>query len=753
MATNRLTKDTSIPSAVRRLFEWLADLVGNGQSIKFLEIASAVMIVVAGVVTASLLIGQGQQSEPLAPAASATMLVGNLLPATLLLVLFGRRVALKRAENSNIGSKQLLHVRLVAIFSAITAVPTVLLVIFASLLFQSGVQFWFSGSARGMLQNAGELAKGYYDEKVRDVGAETVTMAGDIRYILSQVKIDSSEFLEIAYPQQVLNRKLSESAIVTISPNGQQNTEAVLAEKPRGNWISSEALRKLKSGENFVVTVSPNNIDAVVVLFDSPRTYLYVRRAETVPSFALGARAQSVLEDYDKMVARSRALQIQFNLALYFVSLMIIGITLWVALRVADRLVRPVNNLVDAAQQIADGDLSARVSIDEFREDEVGFLSQSFNRMTERLQAQTGVLLATNHQLGERRLFIEAVLESVSAGVISVDGNGVVELANSTAEKLLKNASATIVGQQFTLVAPALAALVSESARGVVQLGDGPEPVTVAVTVSPRAQGNVVTFEDISQQLADQRRAAWSDVARRIAHEIKNPLTPIQLAAERLQRRFGKSIPQDQAIFEQLTSTIVRQVGDLRNIVDEFSSFARMPKPLFRTENVHDIVGHAVFLFEVAHPDIVFDYRQEGPILPLISDRRQLGQAVTNILKNAVESIEEKQKNIPFDGAISVDLLIEDTALIIRIADNGIGFPSDRQRIMEPYITNRATGSGLGLAIVKTSVEEHFGEISLSDNEPAGAIVTLKFHPENVASKVGKAKSSLPPSNSDEVMG
>ena len=753
MATNRLTKDKSIPAAVRRLFEWFADLLGNGQSIKFLEIASAVMIVVAGVVTALLLIGQGQQSEPLAPAASATMLVGNLLPATLLLVLFGRRVALKRAENSNIGSKQLLHVRLVAIFSAITAVPTVLLVIFASLLFQSGVQFWFSGSARGMLQNAGELAKGYYDEKVRDVGAETVTMAGDIRYILSQVKIDSSEFLEIAYPQQVLNRKLSESAIVTISPNGQQNTEAVLAEKPRGNWISSEALRKLKSGENFVVTVSPNNIDAVVVLFDSPRTYLYVRRAETVPSFALGARAQSVLEDYDKMVARSRALQIQFNLALYFVSLMIIGITLWVALRVADRLVRPVNNLVDAAQQIADGDLSARVSIDEFREDEVGFLSQSFNRMTERLQAQTGVLLATNHQLGERRLFIEAVLESVSAGVLSVDGNGVVELANSTAEKLLKNASLTIVGQQFNLVAPALAALVSESARGVVQLGDGPEPVTVAVTVSPRAQGNVVTFEDISQQLADQRRAAWSDVARRIAHEIKNPLTPIQLAAERLQRRFGKNIPQDQAIFEQLTSTIVRQVGDLRNIVDEFSSFARMPKPLFRTENVHDIVGHAVFLFEVAHPDIVVDYRQEGQIAPLISDRRQLGQAVTNILKNAVESIEEKRKKIPLDGVISVDLLMEDKALIIRIADNGIGLPSDRQRIMEPYITNRATGSGLGLAIVKKIIEEHFGEISLLDNEPAGAVVTLKFHPENVASKVGKAKSSLPPSNSDEVMG
>jgi two-component system nitrogen regulation sensor histidine kinase NtrY len=753
MATMDLEEERAVPSAVRRLFETVADLMGNSQSIKFLEIASALMLVVAGVVTAILLIDEGSQSEPLVPAASATMLVSNLLPATLLLVLFGRRVALKRAENSNIGSKQLLHVRLVAIFSAITAVPTLLLVIFASLLFQSGVQFWFSGSARGMLENAGELAKGYYDEKVRDVGAETVTMAGDIRYILSQVKIDSSEFLEIAYPQQVLNRKLSESAIVTIGPSGQQNTEAVLAEKARGDWISDEALRKLESGENFVVTVSPNNIDAVVVLYDKPRTYLYVRRAETVPSFALGSRAQSVLEDYDKMVARSRALQIQFNLALYFVSLMIIGITLWVALRVADRLVRPVNNLVNAAQLIAEGDLSARVTIDQYRNDEVAFLAQSFNRMTERLQQQTSVLLATNHQLGERRLFIEAVLESVSAGVVSVDGDGVVQLANSTAEKLLKNTFKTIVGQKFASVAPTLAALASESPRGVVQLGDGPEPLTVAVTVSPREQGSVVTFEDISQQLADQRSAAWSDVARRIAHEIKNPLTPIQLAAERLQRRFGKNIVQDEAIFQQLTSTIVRQVGDLRNIVDEFSSFARMPKPMFRAENVHDIVGHAVFMFEVAHPDISFTYNQDGPFPPLISDRRQLGQAITNILKNAVESIEEKKKMGDVDGAIVVDLVVEGSGLTIRIADNGIGLPSDRQRIMEPYITNRATGSGLGLAIVKKIIEEHFGEISLSDNQPDGAVVTLKFNPEIVALRVGKLNASPPPSNSDEVMG
>jgi len=754
MATMDLEEERAAPSAVRRLFERVTDLLGKSQSIKFLEIASAVMLIVIGGITAILLLGQEPQSEPLAPAASATMLVSNLLPATLLLVLFGRRVALKRAESSSIGSKQLLHVRLVAIFSAITAVPTVLLVIFASLLFQSGIQFWFSGSARGMLENAGELAKGYYEVNAKDVGDETVTMAGDFRNALSQTNPDDPAFLSY-YLEQVFRRRLSESAIVSVGVDGIQRTEAVATENDsrKQDWIAADILKKLNAGEGMVIANRADRIEAVTILFDAPRSYLYASRALSVPSFALGEKAQTVLQDYDNMVSRSRTLQIQFNLALYFVSLMIIGITLWVALRVADRLVRPVNNLVNAAQLIAEGDLSARVAIDQYRNDEVAFLAQSFNRMTERLQQQTSVMLATNHQLGERRLFIEAVLESVSAGVVSVDGNGVVQLANSTAEKLLKTASDTIVGQDFVCIAPALAALASESPRGVVQLGDGPDPLTVAVTVSQREQGCVVTFEDISQQLADQRRAAWSDVARRIAHEIKNPLTPIQLAAERLQRRFGKNITQDKAIFEQLTSTIVRQVGDLRNIVDEFSSFARMPKPLFRPENVHDIVGHAVFLFEVAHPDIMFTYRQSGAVPNLISDRRQLGQAITNILKNAVESIEEKRKLDSIEGSISIDLLMDGEALVIRIADNGIGLPPDRQRIMEPYITNRASGSGLGLAIVKKIIEEHFGEISMSDNDPVGAVVTLKFNPEFVASKVGKAHSSAPLSNADEVIG
>ncbi len=745
MATIALNDDEEPQNWPRRLLSSFANALGNSQSIKFLEVTSALMLVGVAIVTVLILTDQGPQSEPLSPAASAAMLVANLLPATFLLILFGRRVALKRAEKGSIGSKQLLHVRLVAIFSAITAVPTLLLVIFASLLFQSGVQFWFSGSARGMLENAGELATGYYETIARDVGDETQTMAGDFRNALTQTKADDPEFLSY-YLEQVLRRRLSESAIVSIGADDVQRTEAVatVSENRKQDWIASDIMEKLKAGEGTVVTVRSDKIEAVTVLFDRPRSYLYSSRAISVPSFALGEKAQSVLKDYDNMVARSRALQLQFNVALYVVSLLIIGVTLWIALLVADRLVRPVNNLVQAAQKIADGDLSARVSESSIRADEVGFLSQSFNRMTERLQTQTSTLLTANRQLDDRRAFIEAVLESVSAGVISVDEVGTIQLANSTAEKLLSSDEDTIVGQIFASVSPELAALADEQQRGVVQLGDGAEPLTVAVKVSAQGGAKVVTFEDISQQLADQRRAAWSDVARRIAHEIKNPLTPIQLAAERLQRRFGKNIGDGGPIFEQLTSTIVRQVGDLRNIVDEFSSFARMPKPVFRVENLADIVGHAMFLFEVAHTDIIFSFEHDGGLPNLVCDRRQLGQAITNILKNAVESIEERKKTDNRQGMVIVRMAIDSGTILLSLTDNGTGLPPDRDRMTEPYVTTRSTGSGLGLAIVKKIVEEHFASISFGDAEGGGAIVTIIFPPgKHVAAEVSQSSDIM----------
>ena len=717
------------------VIEWL----GHSNLIWLLELGSVVALALMAAVTAFILIGQAPESEPLSPTAAAALLVANLIPATTLIMLLGRRLALGRTPIVTTEGGGQLHIRLVAIFSLLAAVPALLLAVFASLLFQSGVQFWSSDSARSMLENAGALAKGYYEEKLRDVSDETVTMAGDLRFSLSRTSPQDPKFMQ-AYVDQVLFRKLSESAIVTFGPDGRQLTSAVVSpdDRRRTDWITAESLKRLRAGENLVVSAAPDRIEAITRLTDSGDTYLYASRAITVPSFMLGEKAQSVLDDYRQMVDRSRNLQFQFNALLYFTSLIIIGLATWIALVVADRLVRPVNNLVQAAQRISEGDLSARVADHDLQNDEVGYLAQSFNRMTERLESQTSNLLSVNRQLDDRRTFIETILESVSAAVLSTDSDGIIRLANATAEQHLNRDKGSLAGASLSDVAPFLADLIEQGRhQAIVQIGDGTEPQTYAVKIAGRETGHVVTFEDISQQLTDQRQAAWADVARRIAHEIKNPLTPIQLAAERLQRRFGKQIENGGDIFAQLTGTIVRQVGDLRNIVDEFSSFARMPKPVFREESLTDIVGHSVFLFEVAHSDIAFRLDAPEDVPALLCDRRQVGQAVTNLLKNAAEAIETRRAG---DGEIAGEILIAiaqtGDRLDITVSDNGIGLPEGKERLVEPYVTTRASGSGLGLAIVKKIVEEHHGEILFDDNPGGGAKVTLRFYPERLAGRL-----------------
>jgi two-component system, NtrC family, nitrogen regulation sensor histidine kinase NtrY len=734
-------------NALRRWGSLTIDWLGHSNLIWMLELGSIVALAAMAIITSVILIGQPPQSEPLSPAAAAALLVANLLPATTLLMLLGRRLALRRAPMVTAEGRGQLHIRLVAIFTLLAAVPALLLAIFASVLFQSGVQFWSSDSARGVLENAGALAKGYYEEKLRDVSDETVTMAGDLRFYLSRTTPQDPDFMQ-AYVDQVLRRKLSESAIVTIGSDGQQQTTALVSpdDRRRTDWISQPTLKRLRAGESLIASAAPDRIEAITKLTDGSETYLYASRAITVPSFMLGEKAQSVLDDYRAMMARSRNLQFQFNALLYFTSLVIIGLAVWIALVVADRLVRPVNNLVLAAQRISEGDLSARVADDDLQNDEVGFLAQSFNRMTERLESQTGNLIMANRQLEDRRAFIETILESVSAAVLSTGSDGKIRLANGTAERLLNQPEGSLSGRSLKEAAPFLTELVEQGRhQAIVQIGDGTEPQTLAVKIVPREQGLVVTFEDITQQLTDQRQAAWADVARRIAHEIKNPLTPIQLAAERLQRRFGKQIEDGSGIFSQLTSTIVRQVGDLRNIVDEFSSFARMPKPVFREENLTDIIGQTVFLFEVAHSQIKFEF--DAPHYPanLLCDRRQIAQAATNILKNAAEAIDARTSGDQGSIIISIEDLGAHVDVIFK--DNGIGLPEAKERLVEPYVTTRDSGSGLGLAIVKKIVEEHQGEIIIEDAPDGGAMVTLRLFPEKLA--VASGFNSIPGKDKD----
>jgi two-component system nitrogen regulation sensor histidine kinase NtrY len=376
------------------------------------------------------------------------------------------------------------------------------------------------------------------------------------------------------------------------------------------------------------------------------------------------------------------------------------------------------------------GEFSARVPGARTR-DEIGTLGRAFNRMTMRLEEQTGELVGANRQLENRRAFIEAVLSGVTAGIVSVDRERRVRLINPSAEALLRTSERDVVGERLAELAPELDRhLDADEGEDIVRLDRDGETHTLAVKRVRAEGGHILTFDDITDQLLDQRRAAWSDVARRIAHEIKNPLTPIQLAAERLQRRYGKEVESDPATFERLTGTIVRQVGDLRRMVDEFSSFAQMPKPVFREEAIVEVARQSLFLHEVAHPDIRFSLDAPEPPPTMICDRRLLGQALTNIVKNAVEAIQQRREE---DGTESredrIHLVIREggNRLGIDVCDTGIGLPADRRRLTEPYMTTRAKGTGLGLAIVKKIVEDHCGRIDFTDAPGGGTWVQLGF--------------------------
>ncbi|WP_246465462.1 sensor histidine kinase [Novosphingobium jiangmenense] len=709
-----------------------------------LEAAASTTLALMLAVSWLTVTGSSGEGQILPSRLTSSLLIGTLVPAMALQILWGRRLAIRRAAKSVLGSSGRLHVRLVWLFSLIAAIPTLLVVIFASFLFQSGVEFWFSDNSRGMLENANKLARGYYEDKLRDVGNETVTMAGDIRDYLDQAPITSTEFAE-GYSFQVLSRQLNESAILERSPDGSLRTAAIVdpEKTDRQQRVTQADLKRLDAGEAVVVRASAERIEAVTPIDKTRGIYLFAARTSNALALQQWERAQTVLKSYDMLTTRARALQLRFNLALFGVSLALVGVAVWAALRFADRQVAPLAELVSAARTIGSGNFSMRVAQNSGT-DEVGLLARAFNRMTQQLEGQTQALVSANAQLEVRRAFIEAVLESITAGIISIGRDGAVQLINSSAQRvLLSDGAPSPIGRSLDEVSPLFAQLVaSGQPNNVIQYPVGGDLRTLAVRVAEDNNGHVITFEDITRQLLDQRRAAWSDVARRIAHEIKNPLTPIQLATERLRRRYGRQIENDPELFEELTSTIIRQVGDLRKMVDEFSSFARLPKPVFRAEDASDLVRQSLFLQEVAHTSIDFSFACDAAAMPLQCDRHQFGQVMTNVLKNAVEAIETRAKaeDVDYRGRVAVTLAGDHETVTVSVTDNGIGLPAERERILEPYMTTREKGTGLGLAIVHKIVEEHGGEMAFTPEPGGGTRVTMRFARDPLSTSTAMAE-------------
>ncbi|MEM7664456.1 MAG: ATP-binding protein [Pseudomonadota bacterium] len=690
----------------------------------------AVVALVAAVSATYLTYSREPSGTDLLPTMQVSfLLMATLVPAMALLVLVGRRLALRRAA----GSTARLHVRLVFFFSMVAAIPTLLVAGFAAFLFQTGVDFWFSDDSRGLMENANELAQSYYDANQRDVEEETITMASDMRVILERVPLGDEDFADF-YVYQAQSREISESLILQRLDDGSLRTAAImnLMEDNRPLEFSEDALPQLDQGAFIVVEGSPERISALAPIDAESGIYLYNARNTEETIFNSWSRAQAIATAYDTLTSSARTLQLRFNIALVIVSLLLVGIAIWFALRFADRQVEPLTDLVGAARKVGQGNFSLRVE-GRTGADEIGLLNRAFNRMTAQLEKQTDDLVSANRQLDDRRAFTEAVLESVTAGVISVDKESRVALMNSSAQALLaEHDDGDLVGRSLSEISPEICQMVREGKeRLIVTHAKGNELLTLAVKVAPGSSGHVITFEDITRQLLNQRQAAWSDVARRIAHEIKNPLTPIQLATERLKRRYRKQIDDEGGeLFDELTSTIVRQVGDLRKMVDEFSSFARLPKPVFRNEDAVDLVRQAVFLQEVAHSGVEFKVSTEGLDDRTIScDRHQLGQAMTNVLKNAVEAVEARAAEAIGDYAGSITTTMEPDGefFMITVEDNGVGLPLDRERLTEPYVTTREKGTGLGLAIVNKIVEEHGGDMSFATSDNGGTKVILRF--------------------------
>ena len=706
-----------------------------------LEVAAAILTIFLGWSSYAMLTGGAAPANGVSPSMVTLLLVANLLPVMTLVVLIARRVAILLANRRRGLAGAQLHVRMVALFAGIAAVPTVLVVIFASLLFQFGVQFWFSDRVKTVLDGSNQVAQAYVEENRQRVADDIMAMATDVNNYARDFGLGSDLFIK-GLQFQVAARNLSEAVVFSRAADGKI---AAIASSGIGSETLAARMKdvdlaRARVGAATVVAKGSDRIEAVIAIDPAAGRYIYISRKVDPAVLARADRAAGALDEYRSLIERSKTMQLRFNLVLMGVSLLTLAVAIWFALWLANRLVAPIARLALAAERVGSGDLDARVPV-RGSPDEIGTLARAFNRMTSQLKTQQNALIGANEQLDERRQFTEAVLSGVSAGVMSISAKGVIRVANRSAAALLELPESALSGQPLSIAVPDLATLLDEArhsgvASGQVRIARGTETQTLSVRIAGGTGtdgGYVLTFDDISAQLADQRRAAWADVARRIAHEIKNPLTPIQLAAERLQRKYGRQIADDPETFAILTGTIVRQVGDLRRMVDEFSDFARLPKPMFAPESLDAVVRQALVLQEVAFPTIAFSVTGSAPE-PLVCDRQQLARALTNLIKNAGESVTARidrdmaQGSPTRQGMIEISIVETQDAAIVTVTDNGIGLPVEsRERLTEPYVTTRARGTGLGLAIVKKIVEDHGGTLELGDTPGGGAFARARL--------------------------
>ncbi|MCG8545599.1 MAG: PAS domain-containing sensor histidine kinase [Alphaproteobacteria bacterium] len=673
----------------------------------------------------------------------------------LLAVTLAWRVVALWVERRRGAAGSRLHVRLVRLFSFVSVVPAIIVAIASIVFFNYGLQSWLSDQVRTVLEESVAVADAYLHEHKQNIRADVLAMAQDLNRDTSVFEGNSALFSRIVDFQSRI-RELSEA--IVFDGSGAIRARSGFSFMLEVDPIPPKALEEARKGEVAIVTsIDDDRVRALYRLDPFLDTYLYVGRVIDPKVLAHTTQARNAVERFERLEFQRAGMQISFALVFAGVALVLLLAASWVGLLMATQLSRPLSALIAATERVRSGDLTARVP-ERDAPDEIGSLSRAFNRMTNDLEQNRGELLEANRQLDQRRRFTETVLEGVSSGVIGLDENGRVHLPNRSASDLLDVPLDRLTGRLLVEVIPEMAPLLEEAQRqkgnrpieAEIHLQRAKETRTLLVRIAVERDGQeikgfVVTFDDVTDLVAAQRKAAWADVARRIAHEIRNPLTPIQLSAERLKRKYLNEIASDRDTFETCTDTIVRHVGDIGRMVDEFSSFARVPAPVMRLENLNDLCRQAVFLQRNAYSDIDIETELPDNTLYYRCDGRQVSQALTNLILNAAEAIEGRgDANTP-KGRILVRLASEEGRTFIEVEDNGKGLPEKaRERLTEPYYTTRTKGTGLGLAIVRKIMEDHGGRLRLQDAPGGGARVRLELPGEPLSEKEAQMAQESP---------
>ena len=688
-----------------------------------------------------------------------TLLGVNFVTVLLLLAIIGREVwhIVQARRRGRAGAR--LHVQIAALFSVIAVAPAVLVAVVASVTLDRGLDRLFSIRTRAVIENSVIVAQAYLNEHAQSIRAETNAMAIDIARAKPLFDQDADRFRQFFTAQATLRNM---PTAIMLGPDQSVIIKADIKLAPELQEPPPppvERLAQIGDAEAVAGLLRDTNcVGALIKVKGYENTYLFVARFIDPRVLEQIQQTEDSIQEYANLEARRMGVQLAFALMYTVIALTVLLSAVWIGFAFANRLVAPIRRLIGAANLVSTGNLHVQVPVRR-SEGDLSQLGATFNKMTQELRTQRNDIMRARDLVDSRRRFTEAVLAGASAGVIGVDADGCVSILNRSAEKLIGSGEAEALGHPLEDIVPELKQLVDPARSGgqrlvqgqtTIHRGGRDRTVSVRVTSEQSADsdhGYVVTLDDITELVTAQRTAAWADIARRIAHEIKNPLTPIQLSAERLRRKYGKSIAEDRGVFEQCTDTIVRQVDDIRRMVDEFSRFARMPKPVMMADDVTDTVRQVAFMQRVGNADIDIEVEIAEDPMPARFDRRLISHGLTNIIKNAGEAIAAVPADQLGRGRIVVSAARVDSDIVIDVIDNGIGLPKEnRSRLLEPYVTTREKGTGLGLAIVGKILEEHGGRIELHDAAEKfpgqrGAWMRLRFAAEPSETFVNESKN------------